>query len=448
MHILVCDDEESQRELLAGFLRNCGYTVMTAGNGKEAIEKNRTTSFDLAILDLKMPEIDGIETMKQMKEIDPQTYFIILTGFGTVESAVQAIKIGAFDYLTKPIDLKKLEFLINHIYEDEITRQEIATLKEQVNEKFNFEQFVAQSPKMKEIVALIPRVSQSDASVLILGESGTGKEMVARLIHEASPRKNFRFVPISCAALPETLIESELFGYERGAFSGAEKRKIGKFELADKGTLFLDEIGDLPLTVQVKLLRVLQEFTFERLGGNIPIKVDVRLICATNQDLKKKITEGTFREDLYYRLNVVNITLPPLRERKEDIKPLVELFIKKFAAKGRKQVKGITKEALNILLRYDWPGNIRELENVIERALVLCRGDWIDIKDVPLQSAPVSKNLKNGDLRELERNHIKEVLEKNNWNLGASASQLGIHRNTLRRKIKEYNLSRTTSKTS
>lgn len=445
MHILVCDDEESQRELLAGFLRNCGYTVTTAGNGKEAIEKNRTTSFDLAILDLKMPEIDGIETMKQMKEIDPQTYFIILTGFGTVESAVQAIKLGAFDYLTKPIDLKKLELLIKHIYEDEITLQEIATLKEQVNERFNFEQFVAQSPNMQDIVALIPRVSQADASVLILGESGTGKEMVARLIHEASPRKNFRFVPISCAALPETLIESELFGYERGAFSGAEKRKIGKFELADKGTLFLDEIGDLPLTVQVKLLRVLQEFTFERLGGNIPIKVDVRLICATNQDLKKKIAEGTFREDLYYRLNVVNITLPPLRERKEDIKPLVELFIKKFAAKGRKQVKGITKEALNILLRYDWPGNIRELENVIERALVLCRGDWIDIKDVPLQSALVSKNLKNGDLRELEKNHIKEVLEKNNWNLGASASQLGIHRNTLRRKIKEYNLSRTTT---
>ncbi len=448
MHILVCDDEESQRELLAGFLRNCGYTVTTAGNGKEAIEKNRTTSFDLAILDLKMPEIDGIETMKQMKEIDPQTYFIILTGFGTVESAVQAIKLGAFDYLTKPIDLKKLEFLINHIYEDEITRQEIATLKEQVIERFNFEQFVALSPRMQEIVALIPRVSQSDASVLILGESGTGKEMVARLIHEASPRKNFRFVPISCAALPETLIESELFGYERGAFSGAEKRKIGKFELADKGTLFLDEIGDLPLTVQVKLLRVLQEFTFERLGGNVPIKVDVRLICATNQDLKKKITEGTFREDLYYRLNVVNITLPPLRERKEDIKPLVDLFIKKFAAKGRKQVKGITKEALNILLRYDWPGNIRELENIIERALVLCRGDWIGIKDVPLQLGSASNNLKNGDLRELEKNHIKEVLEKNNWNLGASASQLGIHRNTLRRKIKEYNLRRNISKIS
>ncbi|MGQ9534557.1 MAG: sigma-54-dependent transcriptional regulator [bacterium] len=448
MHILVCDDEESQRELLAGFLRNCGYTVTTAGNGKEAIEKNRTTSFDLTILDLKMPEIDGIETMKQMKEIDPQTYFIILTGFGTIESAVEAIKIGAFDYLTKPVDLGKLEMLIKRIYENQIMHQEIATLKEQITERFNFKQFVAQSPKMQEIVSLIPRIAQADASVLILGESGTGKEMIARLIHEASPRKNFRFVPISCAALPETLIESELFGYERGAFSGAEKRKLGKFELADKGTLFLDEIGDLPLTVQVKLLRVLQEFTFERLGGNVPIKVDVRLICATNQDLKKKISDGTFREDLYYRLNVITITLPPLRERKEDIKPLIEHFIKKFAAKGRKQVKGITREALNNLMRYDWPGNIRELENVIERALVLCRGDWIDVQDVPVQpEVPVFKST-DGGLRELEKIHIKEVLEKNNWNLGVSSRQLGIHRNTLRRKIKEYNLSRNMGKIS
>jgi len=442
MHILVCDDEESQRELLAGFLRNLGYTVTTVGGGKEAIEKNRTTSFELAILDLKMPEIDGIETMKQMKEIDPQIYFIILTGFGTVESAVQAIKLGAFDYLTKPVDLKKLEMLINRIYEEEITHQEIATLKEQVMERFRFDQFVAESQKMREIVAIIPRIAHSDASVLLLGESGTGKELIARFIHEASQRKNFRFVPISCAALPETLIESELFGYERGAFSGAEKRKIGKFELADKGTLFLDEIGDLPLIVQVKLLRVLQEFTFERLGSNIPIKADVRLICATNQDLKKKITEGTFREDLYYRLNVVSVTLAPLRERKDDIKPLVEYFIEKFAKMGRKQVKGITREALNILMRYDWPGNIRELENVIERALVLCRGEWIESVDVPLQSESIHSNLEIDALAELEKNHIRMMLEKTGWNLAASAKRLGIHRNTLRLKIKEYNLIR------
>ncbi|MEO0124386.1 MAG: sigma-54 dependent transcriptional regulator [candidate division WOR-3 bacterium] len=440
MHILVCDDEDFQRELLAGFLKNLGHSVTTAAHGKEAIEKSRTLSFDLAILDLKMPEIDGIETMRQMKSIDPQTHFIILTGFGTIESAVQAIKLGAYDYLNKPIDLNKLEMLIKRIYEEQITQQEIAVLKEQIEERFNFDEFVGESPKMKEILSLIPRIARSDASVLILGESGTGKELIARLIHEASSRKNRNFIPISCAALPETLIESELFGYERGAFSGAEKRKFGKFELADKGTLFLDEIGDLPLTVQVKLLRVLQEFTFERLGSNVPIKVDVRLICATNQDLKQKISEGKFREDLYYRINVVTINIPPLRERKEDIKPLVDHFLKKFAKLGRKPVKGITKEALNNLLRYDWPGNVRELENVIERALVLSRGELIGPEDVPLQSQESAKTTDSDLLAEVEKNHITKILEKTNWNLSEAARKLGIHRNTLRLKIKEFNL--------
>lgn len=440
MHILVCDDEDSQRELLAGFLKNLGYTVTTARNGAEAIAQNRTKGFDLALLDLKMPEIDGIETMKQMKSIDPQTYFIILTGFGTIESAVQAIKLGAYDYLSKPIDLNKLEMLIKRVYEEQITQQEIALLKEQIEERFNFDEFVGESPKMKEIVSLIPRIARSDASVLILGESGTGKELIARLIHEASPRKNRNFIPISCAALPETLIESELFGYERGAFSGAEKRKFGKFELADKGTLFLDEIGDLPLTVQVKLLRVLQEFTFERLGSNDPIKVDVRLICATNQDLKQKISDGKFREDLYYRINVVTINIPPLRERKEDIKPLVDHFLKKFMKQGHQRVKGITKEALNNLLRYDWPGNVRELENVIERALVLCRGELICPEDIPLQLRETSKITDSDLLVEVEKNHISKILEKTGGNLAEAARRLGIHRNTLRLKIKEFNL--------
>uniref|UniRef100_A0A7C4TAB2 Sigma-54-dependent Fis family transcriptional regulator n=1 Tax=candidate division WOR-3 bacterium TaxID=2052148 RepID=A0A7C4TAB2_UNCW3 len=438
MHILICDDEESQRNLLCGFLKNRGYTVTPAGSGREAIELAKRLAFDLAILDLKMPEIDGIETMQKIKEIDPQCYFIILTGFSTVESAVKAMKLGAYDYLNKPVNLDELEILINRIQNEIITHQEVEELKEEIRERFDFESFVAESPKMKEVVGLIPRVARTDSPVLILGESGTGKELIARLIHEASPRKNNRFVPISCAALPETLIESELFGYERGAFSGAEKRKLGKFELADSGTLFLDEIGDLPLTVQVKLLRVLQEFSFERLGSNLPIKVDVRLICATNQDLKKKISEKTFREDLYYRLNVITIELPPLRERKEDIKPLAEFFIKKYTPKVGKKINGISREAMNRLMRYDWPGNVRELENVIQRALVLSRGEWIESRDITLPAE--EKELSGESLAEIEREHIKKILKKVNWNLSLAAQTLGIHRNTLRMKINEYGI--------
>ncbi|MEO0227092.1 MAG: sigma-54 dependent transcriptional regulator [candidate division WOR-3 bacterium] len=440
MHILVCDDEESQRLLLAGFLRNKGFTVTTAASGKEAIELNRKMGFDLAILDLKMPEIDGIETMQKMKEIDPQTYFIILTGFGTVESAVRAMKLGAYDYLNKPINLEELELFINKIKEEQITKQEIEDLKQEVRERFNFDSFIAESPRMKEIVELIPRVARADAPVLILGESGTGKELIARLIHESSLRKNNRFVPISCAALPETLIESELFGYERGAFSGAEKRKIGKFEMANQGTLFLDEIGDLPIIVQVKLLRVLQEFTFERLGSNLPIKVDVRLICATNQDLKKKIQNGTFREDLFYRLNVITIELPPLRERKEDIKPLAEFFLKKYTTKIGKKIEGISREALNKMMRYHWPGNVRELENVIQRAMVLTRSEWIEAKDILLKSEESAILTEAESLAEVEKEHIVRILHKTKWNISLAAQRLGIHRNTLRLKIKEYGI--------
>jgi len=267
MHILIVDDEEAQRSLLAGFLKKKDYTVTTAASGKEAIEKNETTGFDLAILDLKMPEIDGIETMVKMKEIDPETYFIILTGYGTVESAVEAMKLGAHDYISKPINLDELEMMIERIYEEQTVHRELEMLREEIDEEYKTESFIAESKKMKEVLSLVSRVAKSDSTVLINGESGTGKEVVARLIHKTSHRKSCRFIPISCAALPETLLESELFGYERGAFSGADKRKIGKFELAHKGTLFLDEIGDLPLSTQVKLLRVLQEFTFERLGG-------------------------------------------------------------------------------------------------------------------------------------------------------------------------------------
>ncbi|KPK63547.1 hypothetical protein AMJ83_06475 [candidate division WOR_3 bacterium SM23_42] len=440
MHILVVDDEASQRDLLAGFLRNKGYTVTTAASGKEAIEKNVMTGFDLTILDLKMPELDGIETIERMKEVDPQTYFVILTGYGTVESAVQAMKRGAFDYLSKPVNLDELEVIIERIQCEQGMHQELEMLREAAEEKFKFDSFIAESPRMQETLSLISRTACSDSNVLLLGESGTGKDIVARMIHGASLRKNSRFIAISCAALPETLLESELFGYERGAFSGAEKRKIGKFELAHKGTLFLDEIGDIPISTQVKLLRVLQEFVFERLGGNTPIKVDVRLITATNKDLKKNIAQGMFREDLFYRLNVITIRLPPLRERKEDIKLLAEHFIERFSKKCGRNIKGISKSVLNKLIRYEWPGNVRELENVMERAVVLSRGDYINENDVPLEIGAVRGDSASASLNDVEKAHIAAILAQTNWNLSTAAELLGIHRNTLRMKIKYYDL--------
>ncbi len=438
MHILVVDDEESQRDLLAGYLAKKGHAVTTACSGNDAIDINARTHFDLAILDLKMPELDGIETIERMKDIDPDTYFVILTGFGTVETAVQAMKRGAYDYLSKPVNLDELELLIERVHGEKTMREEIQMLREETAERFDFDSFITKSAKMHDVLSLIARVARSESSVLILGESGTGKDMVARLIHGASSRKNGRFIAISCAALPETLLESELFGYERGAFSGAEKRRIGKFELAHNGTIFLDEVGDIPVSTQVKLLRVLQEFSFERLGGNAPIKVDVRLITATNQDLMKKIADGVFREDLFYRLNVITLNLPPLRERKEDIMPLAEHFLEKFRKKCGRDIKGISRGAAATLTRYDWPGNVRELENIMERAVVLCRGDQIGASDLPLRSE--RKEQVGGSLADIEKQYIVAALAQTGWNLSETAKVLGIHRNTLRLKIKLYGI--------
>jgi DNA-binding NtrC family response regulator len=440
MHVLVVDDESSQRELLAGFLKKRGYTVTTAASGVEAVEKNATTGFDLVILDLKMPELDGIETIVRMKEIDPETYFVVLTGYGTVESAVRAMKSGAYDYLNKPVNLDELELIIEHIQSDQNMHQELELLRATVQGEFKWDSFIAESPRMQEILSLISRVARSDTNILIMGESGTGKDLVARIIHNASGRKNSRFVAISCAALPETLLESELFGYERGAFSGAEKRKIGRFELAHRGTLFLDEIGDIPISTQVKLLRVLQDFTFERLGGNAPIKVDFRLITATNQDLKKKIAHTTFREDLFYRLNVITIKLPALRDRREDIKPLAEHFVEKFSKKCGYDKKSISKNTLSKLMRYDWPGNVRELENVMERAVVLSRSANISENDIPLEGDTTGVSSASESLADIEKEHIASILTQTNGNLSEAADRLGIHRNTLRLKIKRYGI--------
>jgi len=444
MHILIVDDEESQRTLLAGFLDKKGHEVITASSGKEAIDINSTTGFDLVVMDLKMPEIDGVETMRRMREIDPETYYVILTGYGTVESAVQAMKHGAYDYLNKPVNLDELELIIERVLGEQNVHQELEILRAEIDGKFQTDSFIAESPKMREVLSVISRVARSDSNILLLGESGTGKDMVARMIHSASLRSGSRFIAISCAALPETLLESELFGYERGAFSGAERRRIGKFELAHKGTVFLDEIGEIPVSTQVKLLRVLQEFSFERLGGNTSIKVDVRLITATNQDLRKKISEGNFREDLFYRLNVITITLPPLRERKEDIRLLAEHFVKKFSKKSSGGIKGVSKSALEKMMRYNWPGNVRELENVMERAVVLCRGGYIGSNDIPLESSITRKDMRQLSLSDVEKEHIVATLKQNGWNLSEAAATLGIHRNTLRAKMKHYGIRKDT----
>ena len=432
--ILIVEDERAQREALAGYLRKAGYDVVTAATGKEAFEVKSTP--DVVLLDLRLPDMEGIDLLKKLREMNPDTEIIVITAYGTVRTAVEAMRLGAFDYLTKPVDLDELLLIIGRALEKHERDLEVSFLKEEV-EKFRPQTgLIGESPAIKEVLSMIYRVAPSNATVLITGESGTGKELVARILHAASPRKDRRFVAVSCAAIPESLLESELFGYERGAFTGATKPKPGKFELAHGGTLFLDEIGDLPISLQVKLLRVLQEKEVERLGSTVPRKVDVRIIAATNQDLRKKVEGGSFREDLYYRINTINIHIPPLRERKEDILPLAEFFLRKFSREMGKDIKGFDREARKALLSYQWPGNVRELINVVERAVVLTRKNIItaDLLMLEQLKSPFPT------LEELEREHIKKALKISGGNLTRASELLGIHRNTLREKLKKYNL--------
>lgn len=439
--ILVVDDEESQREMLDGFLRKQGYSVSLANSGEEALKLSQDKFFELALIDLKMPGMNGIELLTELKEINPEIQAIVMTAYGTMETAIEALRKGAIHYLNKPIDLEELKITIEKALESQTILTENRYLKEQLEEKYKDLKIIGESKAIKEVLSTVARVAKSDSSVLIRGESGTGKELVARSIHALSERSEKNFISLSCAAIPETLLESELFGYEKGAFTGATRRKIGRFELADSGTLFLDEIGDLSLETQIKLLRVIETQEFERLGGKESIKVDVRILSATNQDLEKKIKEKSFREDLYYRLNVITIFIPPLRERKEDIIPLIDYFIKKYNQRCGKDIKGITEEAKDILFSYPWPGNIRELENVIERAVVLSRGEAIDKSDLAHLSFQSTDALSLSlNLKDLEKNHILKVLEKTGGNLSQTAELLGIHRNTLRLKMKEYGI--------
>ena len=439
--ILVVDDEELQREMLGGFLQKEGFSVSLADSGETALKLCQDEFFEVALIDLKMPGMDGIELLSNLKEINPEIQVIVITAHGSIETAVEAMRRGAFHYVNKPVDLEELKINVKKALENQKVLSENRFLKEQLEEKYKDLKIIGESKAIQEVLSTVTRVAKTDSTVLIRGESGTGKELVARAIHALGDRASQRFISLSCAAIPETLLESELFGYEKGAFTGATRRKEGRFELADAGTLFLDEIGDLSLETQVKLLRVIETQEFERLGGKETIKVNVRIISATNQDLEKKIKEKSFREDLYYRLNVVSIFIPPLRERKGDILPLVEHFIQKYKQKTGKNIQGITTEAKDILLSYPWPGNIRELENAIERAIVLGRGEAIDKSDLAYLSFQKTEQFPSDfSLRELEKSQILKVLEKTGRNLTQAAELLGIHRNTLRLKMKEYGI--------
>jgi Nif-specific regulatory protein len=448
--ILIADDEQVQREMLEGFLAKQGYGVGTAEDGAQALERFKGGAFDLVLTDYRMPGMDGIQLLRELKRLNPEVMVVVLTAFGTVGTAVAAMKEGAYDYLNKPIDLDELLLLIQRVENGVSLSRENRELREQLREKFKVDFIISTSRRMEEALNLVKRVAPSPATVLILGESGTGKELIARAIHYASPRADKPLVKVNCAALPENLLESELFGHEKGAFTGAVGRRIGRFEQADQGTIFLDEIGDLSPALQSKLLRVLQEKEFERVGSSQPLKVDVRVIAATNRNLEDAIKKGTFREDLYYRLNVVTISLPPLRERKEDIPPLIEHFLKKYSGENQKPVVSFSKEARDLLMNYHYPGNIRELENIIERAVVLSRGDSITTQDLPLnlRESKVEDLMKEGAggrslpeiLEEIERLRINQALGKSHGVQTKAAEELGISERVLRYKMKKYGM--------
>lgn len=432
--ILVVDDDREQAETLSNLLNKEGYDSKFATDEGKAIYLYQR-GYRVVLMDLKMPKISGIDLMDKMKEIQ-DGIFIFITAHGTIPSAVSAIKKGAFDYLTKPIDMKNLLKTIKRAIEFYELKEENIRLKEELKYYEKERAIVYKSKEMKEITELAKDVAKTDATVLITGESGTGKEVIARFIHRESRRKG-RFVAVNCSAIPETLLESELFGYEKGAFTGADRTKDGKVLWADRGTLFLDEIGDMPLLLQSKILRLLQDKCFERVGGLETIHVDVRFIAATNQNLEEKIKEGKFREDLFYRLNVIKIDIPPLRNRKEDIITLTKYFIEFYSKKYRKKINSIKESAYESLLNYLWPGNVRELENVIERTVILTKGDKIEefagikIKDEKYEPLKIE---------ELEKIHIEKVLKMVNGNISKASEILGLHRNTLREKIKKYGI--------
>ncbi len=439
--ILVVDDEAIVRESLHDWLTDAGYHVLTAENGPKALEIIEREKPGIVIADLVMPGMDGIELMKKAKELKPNIEVIIITAYGSIPTAIAAMKEGAYDYIEKPFCPERAELLIQKLTQHQKLVEENFSLRQKLEDHYRFENIIAKSSKMQRVIELIKIVAKSNATVLITGESGTGKELVARAIHSQSHRRGKSFVAVSCAALPESLLESELFGHEKGSFTGAYAQKKGKFEFANRGTLFLDEVGEMSANVQVHLLRVLEEKEFTRVGGNEPIKVDVRVISATNKDLKRAIASGGFREDLYYRLNVVTIELPPLRERKEDIPLLAQHFLNTFALENRKKIAGFSPQATKSLLSYDWPGNVRELENAIERAVILAKDSLISLLDLPQENLSLARSASIGkNIKEVEKNHILNVLNDTGGNYSEAARILGISRMTLYHKVREYGL--------
>ncbi len=446
--ILVVDDEPSHRQMLDAVLSAEGYEVHQADDGRKAINMVEERFYDLILMDNRMSEVGGIEALKRIKEISPGIPVIIMTAYASVSTAVDALKSGAYDYLTKPLDIEELKILVDKALHYRQLEQENIYLKERVGDRFDFSNIIGQSVAMRDLFETIALVAPSEATVLIVGESGTGKELIANAIHQNSNRKERPFIKVNCAALPETLLESELFGHEKGAFTGAIARKQGRFQLAHTGSIFLDEIGEMTPTTQTKILRVLQEREFEPLGSTQTVKVDTRVITATNKNLEEEIQQSRFREDLYYRLNVVTLEVPPLRERREDISLLADFFLKQYAEKNRRLIKGFTPRAMDLLMRHTWPGNVRELENVVERAVIMTRSDMISQAELPdgvrgldAEEDKVEIDLTPGrSLKEVEREMIIRTLDETGGNRTRAAEMLGISRRTLQLKLKEYGI--------
>jgi DNA-binding NtrC family response regulator len=441
--VLIVDDEEIVRESLGGWLEKDGYHVASVPDGRTAVERMRAEPWNVILVDLKMPGMDGLQVLDEARKLQPEAAVIMITAYATVDTAVRAMKLGAADYLVKPFDPEELSLLMQKVVAQQHLVRENVVLRKALKNEHRFRDLVSKSPAMQRVLELAQVAARSNSTILILGESGTGKEVVARAIHAESGRGDGPFVAISCAALTETLLESELFGHEKGAFTGAIARRKGKFEIANGGTLFLDEVGDISPKLQLDLLRALEDRKFHRVGGSETIEVDVRVIAATNRDLRKAVADGSFREDLYYRLDVIQVRLPPLRERKEDIPMLVEEFLERLGAELQRVLR-VSPDTMATLLAHDWPGNVRELRNVLERGAVVAQGDVIRPEDLGLGGAgsPCAAAAALSSLDEVEKRHIAEVLSRCSGNVSQSARVLGIDRVTLYNKIKKYHLKR------